>query len=278
MKDILFSIIIPTRNSSRFLDISVASIIAQKGVRSEVIVTDNNSTDNTRTIAKKMGARVVLVSGSAPQVCTQRNMGAKFAKGKYIIFLDHDMELPKGFLLSLSRQVSKTPEIDAWYIPEQMKASSRLLSAMRTFENSCYEFTPIVAARVIKKTSFEKTNGYDLALSGGPADWDFDLSMHTKGFNFGTSKMFLRHHEETLSYWDYVKKKLQYKRGIEIYKNKWRNKDYGAYRKYIGKQFSPVYRLFTVFFENGKWTRTLRNIHLYIFFIITRTIMLWYYR
>lgn len=278
MKKIFFSIIIPTKNSEKFLDICIQSVTRQKNVQYEIIIADNNSVDATKKKAVSLGAKVVDVSGDAPQVCSQRNIGAKHAKGEFIIFLDHDMELPNGFLYSLWRQIRKSPGVDAWYIPEQMQASSRLLSDMRTFENSCYESTPIVAARVIKRRSFEKTDGYDLDLSGGPADWDLDIAMHTAGYSFGTSAMSLRHHEETLNYWAYVKKKIQYKYGIQVYKDKWWKKSPEIYRKYIGKQLSPMYRLFTVFFENGKWVRTLRHIHLYIFFLITRIFMLWYYK
>lgn len=277
MKKPFFSLIIPTKRSSKYLGICLGSIKKQKGVDYEIIIADNQSDDDTVHKALSLGAKVINVHGKAPQVCNQRNQGALQSSGRYIIFLDHDMELPLGFLLSLKKQVIANPNIDALYIPEKMKASSKLLSDMRTFENSCYENTPIVAARVIKRESYRRTKGYDPILSGGPADWDFDLVMHKMNFKFATTKKNLIHHEESLSYWNYVKKKKQYHAGIKLYKEKWRKFDKDIYNKFVTKQFSVLYRLVFVFVEDNKWKKTLKNFHLYLFFLMTRFFMFWHY-
>ncbi len=277
MKSIRFSIVIPVRESAAYLPISLGAVMAQSGASFEAIIADNESHDGTPELAKRMGAKVVRVAGSPPMVCQQRNAGGRAANGEYIIFLDHDMELPSGFLRNLDRQVASQPQVGAWYIPERMRASSMLLGNMRTFENSCYEHTPIVAARVIKRSVYLNTSGYDTKLSSGPADWDFDLRLRMANVRFGTVQGHLIHHEESLGYWDYVKKKTRYKSGIEIYKKKWKSTDPVIYEKYVRKQFSPWYRLIVVFFEEGKWIRTLQNLHLYILFLVTRFFMVWYY-
>src|ERR1700733_8852911 len=88
------SIVIPTYNEETTLPLLLASIDHQSFTDYEIIVADNNSTDNTRSIADEYGARVV--DGGMPSV--GRNSGAKAANGKIILFLDADTILPSGFL------------------------------------------------------------------------------------------------------------------------------------------------------------------------------------
>jgi len=148
---------------------------------------------------------------------------------------------------------------------------------MRSFENAIYTDTPITAARVMSAEVFKKVGGYDLQLSGGPADWDFDLTLRQKGFRIGTSCEYIVHHEESLHFRDYVSKKRTYHQGVDLYKEKWRNSDPLIYRQFVSKQFSLWYRLVVVFIEHKKWQSTLRHFPLYMGFFITRCIMFWYY-
>jgi glycosyltransferase involved in cell wall biosynthesis len=55
----MLSIIIPTFNEERFLPYLLKSLKEQTFNDFEVIVADNNSTDATRSITLKSGARVV---------------------------------------------------------------------------------------------------------------------------------------------------------------------------------------------------------------------------
>ena len=48
-----FSIIIPTRNRSALLKLAIISVLRQKGVSFEIIVSDNCSVDDTTEVIKK---------------------------------------------------------------------------------------------------------------------------------------------------------------------------------------------------------------------------------
>jgi len=89
------SIIIPTYNEENFLPKLLKSIRKQAYKNKEVIVADAGSTDKTREIAEKYGAKVV--EGGMP--ATGRNNGAKKSKGDIIIFLDADVVLPDAYFL-----------------------------------------------------------------------------------------------------------------------------------------------------------------------------------
>ncbi|MBU4453084.1 glycosyltransferase, partial [Patescibacteria group bacterium] len=84
-----FSVIIITKNEEGNLPVLLASIKKQTVQPAEVIVSDAQSTDKTRKIAKDFGARIV--DGGLPS--KGRNAGAVVAKTEYLLFLDADVEL-----------------------------------------------------------------------------------------------------------------------------------------------------------------------------------------
>ena len=68
------SIIIPTKNSSKTLEYTLKSVISQSYKNIEIIVVDNNSSDNTKQIAKAYNARVY---NFGPECSAQMNFGVK---------------------------------------------------------------------------------------------------------------------------------------------------------------------------------------------------------
>ncbi len=96
------SIIIPAFNEERLIERclrSVTDALAEHsvpGVTSEIIVVDNNSTDNTAHLAKQAGAQVVFEPIN--QIGRARNAGAAVATGDWLMFLDADSTLNPGLL------------------------------------------------------------------------------------------------------------------------------------------------------------------------------------
>lgn len=261
------SIVIPTYNSERFILMCIKAINEQVYPKNkvEILVADNGSKDNTAKIARKLGAKVLIQKGLAPQVCQQRNLGAAHATGDYIYILDHDMELPKDFLKNFAKQVENTKKkVDAWYVSERIICHSNIMKKIRNFESECVKNSVVAAARIIKKSIFNKTEKYDTTLSGGPADWDMDIQLKLIGARLRTLEGFIYHHEESLTFWQYIGKKGGYVKGIELYQSKWSQKDKKMYNSIVKKQFNASYRLFGIFFEKGKWVYTLKNFPIYI--------------
>jgi len=271
------SIIIPTRNSEKILPICLNGIVNQNYPKAkfEIIIVDNESSDKTVGLAKSFGAKTFLVKGSPSRACAQRNLGAEKAKGDYLLFLDHDMEMSKNLLKNFAEKLSKTKDTpDVWYIPEKIIANSPFFTKIRNFERSFYNATIIDAVRIIKKEKFNLiSERYDSILSSGPADWAMDIQLEKIGCKFDIIDEPLYHHEERFTYWQYITKKGDWTKGIDLYKAKWKKKDPNVYNKVIKKQFGIYYRLIGVFTENGKWRKLIPNFHLYIFVLLTKILM-----
>lgn len=87
----LFSVVIPAFNAAGTVGSAVASVLAQTRADLEVIVVDDGSADETRSLVERLkDSRVRLLSQSNRGVATARNLGIENARGEAIAFLDSD--------------------------------------------------------------------------------------------------------------------------------------------------------------------------------------------
>ena len=84
--------VVPTRNRSGLLAVTLRSVLRQRDVDLEVIVVDEASTDETAAILAGLGdSRVRTVRHETPHgVSTARNRGAAEACGEWVAFTDDD--------------------------------------------------------------------------------------------------------------------------------------------------------------------------------------------
>lgn len=103
------SIVIPAFNEARLIERSLQSVAVSiaanqtSGFTSEIIVVDNNSTDNTAELARQAGATVVFEPIN--QIGRARNAGAAQAIGEWLLFLDADSLLSPGLLADIVRAI-----------------------------------------------------------------------------------------------------------------------------------------------------------------------------
>jgi glycosyltransferase involved in cell wall biosynthesis len=90
----MISFCIPARNEEKNLPQTIKAIqkaCAKAKTEFEIIVCNNNSTDETEKVATKLGAKVVPLS--EPNISKSRNTAARAAKGDTLIFVDADTVL-----------------------------------------------------------------------------------------------------------------------------------------------------------------------------------------
>jgi glycosyltransferase involved in cell wall biosynthesis len=105
------SIVIPVYNEADQLDGCLSSIAAQAIKPFEVIVVDNNSTDNSRAVAKSYQF-VKLLSEKRQGVVHARTTGFNAAGGDIIARIDADTILPNDWIDNL-QQIFSNSDIDA---------------------------------------------------------------------------------------------------------------------------------------------------------------------
>lgn len=103
----LISVVIPAYNEARCIASTLACVdtaAAEYDGPVEIIVVDNNSTDDTGAIARSLNATVVLEPKN--QIARARNTGARAASGEFLIFLDADTRLEGDILAKVARNLA----------------------------------------------------------------------------------------------------------------------------------------------------------------------------
>jgi glycosyltransferase involved in cell wall biosynthesis len=111
---IYVSVVVPTYNSAKNLHFCLAAVRRQKYPYIEVLVVDNYSDDETRSIAEAFSANVILHRGTQ---AAARNVGCAHSKGSYVLFVDSDQQLTDGVIENCVWLCSKFA-VDAVKIPE----------------------------------------------------------------------------------------------------------------------------------------------------------------
>lgn len=110
----ILSIIIATYNSESLLPLVLSSLKKQTIPREliEIILVDGGSSDNTLKIGKKYGCRIVKNLHKEP--VTGKYLGYINAKGKYLMYLDHDeVIVNKDSLVRKLKALKENPTVKA---------------------------------------------------------------------------------------------------------------------------------------------------------------------
>jgi glycosyltransferase involved in cell wall biosynthesis len=111
------SIIIPAFNEESLIKPCLQSVTEAVnanrnfGFTHEVIVVDNNSTDNTANLAKQAGARVIFEPVN--HIARARSAGATAARGDWLIFIDADCILSSELVKDIFQLIQEGKHVGA---------------------------------------------------------------------------------------------------------------------------------------------------------------------
>lgn len=185
----LVSVVVPVYNRRALIEETLRSALAQQWPSIEVIVVDDGSTDGSADhVERVFGDRVRLIRlDRNVGRSAARNAGCAAARGEYIAFLDSDDLWDRE---KLTRQMPAFADPSVMLVHcrvRQIDASGRVdaretATIARAFESAeargydyggitatwCRMYTPAV---VVRRTAFERSGGFDPALSRFE-DWD----------------------------------------------------------------------------------------------------------
>jgi hypothetical protein len=103
------SVIIPCFNAGKFLGRTIDSVLGQTGVKLEIIVVDDGSTDESIVILENYRGRIRLLRKENAGVSLARNDGLRMATGRYVRFLDADDEFVQESLSEMLNIAEQRP-------------------------------------------------------------------------------------------------------------------------------------------------------------------------
>lgn len=158
-----YSIIVPVFNRPDEVDELLESLLSQEEKDFEVIIVEDGSQVPCKEVCDKYADRLDLhyyyKDNSGPG--QSRNYGAERAKGDYLLILDSDVVLPKGYIRAVSEDLNREPA-DAFGGPDCAHES----------------FTDTQKAISYSMTSFFTTGG----IRGGKKKLD---KFYPRSFNMG---------------------------------------------------------------------------------------------
>jgi glycosyltransferase involved in cell wall biosynthesis len=172
----MFSVIIPYFDKSSYIIRCIDSVLRQTCEKYEIIIIDDGSTDNgIALISKKYADLICIYSQKNQGVSVARNMGIKQAKYDYVAFLDADDAWHPQYLESVDFILKNEKEVkivgshysrfsnffDKKYdAPNYFRFDNYFKEAIKnTYFTS--------SSSVIKKTFFEKNDGFNKNLKKG---------------------------------------------------------------------------------------------------------------
>lgn len=144
------SVIIVNYNVKYFLEVCLHSVLrAAEGLEAEVIVVDNNSTDDGCAMVRTQFPTVKLIENKDNKGFSKaNNQAVEIAKGEYILFLNPDTVMPEDFFRKT------VPYMDAH--PQAGALGPRLIDGKGQFAPDAKKSFPSLSVAIFKTTGINK--------------------------------------------------------------------------------------------------------------------------
>lgn len=239
-KDI--SVIIPFKDKDAYqqLRFSIASLINQTILPFEIIVVGPEKKlkfleDKKYRRFKKM-IKLIYLMGDKNQA---RNKGIETARGRYILYLDHDMVADKKLVEDCSR---KSEIFDVIIVPEKGAGGNFWENCKRLEKELIAYDIHTVTPRFFRRSIFKKNEKLFDKRFGLLDEWGFNHNLAVKKTSIGYSNSFVTVKEKNLTLIKEIINKFQ--RGL------WMRYFYNVDKKEAWDRINPIKR--GVFFYGSK--------------------------
>jgi len=192
-----FSIVIPTLNEEKFLPKLLESLGKQTFKNFEVIVVDGKSEDQTVAVAREFldkanrinkTNRMKILTSSKRNVGYQRNLGARQAKGDYLVFFDADVTVEQNFLKKVYQHIKKEESLlmTTWLLPDSHETIDELFVLLTNYAIELARYTKKAILPgfniVVERNTFWAIGGFDERIKHAE-DIDFAQKARKKGLS-----------------------------------------------------------------------------------------------
>jgi glycosyltransferase involved in cell wall biosynthesis len=181
----MISVIIPTYNEKGVLEDCIQSLGEQTLSDFEIIVIDDGSTDKTTEVLRNLQLTInnfQFFEQKHRGAGAARNLGAKYAKGEILVFVDADMTFDKDFLKNLAAPITEGKAKGTFskeeYVSNWNNVWARCWNINEGWEPkrrhpvNYPDYQPVF--RAILKSEFIKVGGFT------PGGYDDDWSLYQK--------------------------------------------------------------------------------------------------
>jgi len=179
----MISIIIPVYNGAKTIVNTVKSIEAQTYRDFEVIIVNDGSRDNTRSVFEKflesfkVDNDYYFINQENKGAPAARNKGLKESRGKYILFCDCDSILKSDALEKMLQVLESDPEVA--YVYSSFYWGNKLFKLWPFDADKLKKMPYIHTMSLIRRESFPES-GWDESIKK-LQDWDLWLTMLENG-------------------------------------------------------------------------------------------------
>lgn len=243
MKNIQLSIVIIGYNEAKNIPTTISAIKALNldNIQHEIIYVDSNSNDNSLQILKQYKEiKTYTITANRYTAALGRYVGSTHARGKYIMFLDADMEIQQNSDLKFCMNLLDKHDIgvvsgklpEKWYIKDNI---TKDMNDRYNVNQETQELDSPGGYFIIKKETLDKVGNFDIKLA---CNEEIDLFCRIKKQNLKlirTNKLSCMHHY-------YVSQSS--KSGISRFKEKYYSHVWKVIKKSIENNYLKEYLSF----------------------------------
>lgn len=245
----LVSIIILTWNALKYTKKCVASIEQNTDYPHEIIFVDNASTDGTVKYLNQLAAKhsnyKLIINSENKGFAEGNNQGVAEASGEYIMLLNNDVLVSKGWLDSLVHSLERDEHIGAVGPLSNSISGRQALKEVPYKDNAgFFKFAELMGQKnegrltprrrlagfavLVKKSVYDKLGGFDTTFGvGNFEDDDLSLRIREKGYALMVDESVLFHHYGSQTF---KANKIDYsknlKERLKLFHAKWPGVDY----------------------------------------------------
>jgi GT2 family glycosyltransferase len=178
----LVSIIIPCHNYADLLAEAIDSALLQSWPKVEIAVVDDGTIDRPDTVVARYGPMLTFIRQENRGLSAARNVGARWAAGQFLIFLDADDRLGPDFASRCVEALQDHPTAGFAYTQTQYFGTATGVTTLapysldRLIEGNEVSATALIRAELVRQFPYHEGNRI------GWEDWDFYLTLAENGW------------------------------------------------------------------------------------------------